>query len=116
MYIIVVNPGILSQAGVPFPAALTATVIVSFLGSCAMGLYARNPVLVVPGMGMNALFAFVMVHAGKMPWQTALSCVFWAGVIFFAVSLSSTRASSWSMRFPPICGTWCRAASGCSSA
>ena len=41
MYIIVVNPGILSQAGVPFPAALTATVIVSFLGSCAMGLYAR---------------------------------------------------------------------------
>ena len=67
MYIIVVNPGILSQAGVPFPAALTATVIVSFLGSCAMGLYARNPVLVAPGMGMNALFAFVMIHGGKMP-------------------------------------------------
>ncbi len=73
MYIIVVNPGILSQAGVPFASALTATVIVSFLGSCAMGLYARNPVLVAPGMGMNALFTFVMVHGGRMPWQTARS-------------------------------------------
>ncbi|MGX7005939.1 NCS2 family permease [Caballeronia sp. KNU42] len=91
MYIIVVNPGILSQAGVPFPAALTATVIVSFLGSCAMGLYARNPVLVAPGMGMNALFAFVMVHSGKMPWQTALGCVFWAGVIFAVLAAFNAR-------------------------
>ena len=91
MYIIVVNPGILSQAGVPFPAALTATVIVSFLGSCAMGLYARNPVLVAPGMGMNALFAFVMVHGGKMPWQTALGCVFWAGVIFAVLAAFNAR-------------------------
>lgn len=91
MYIIVVNPGILSQAGVPFAAALTATVIVSFLGSCAMGLYARNPVLVAPGMGMNALFAFVMVHGGKMPWQTALGCVFWAGVMFAVLAAFNAR-------------------------
>jgi AGZA family xanthine/uracil permease-like MFS transporter len=91
MYIIVVNPGILSQGGVPFPAALTATVIVSFLGSCAMGLYARNPVLVAPGMGMNALFAFVMVHGGGMSWQTALGCVFWSGVIFAVLALFDVR-------------------------
>jgi AGZA family xanthine/uracil permease-like MFS transporter len=91
MYIIVVNPGILSQAGVPFPAALSATVIVSFLGSCAMGIYARNPVLVAPGMGMNALFAFVMVHGGKMPWQTALGCVFWSGVIFAVLAAFNVR-------------------------
>lgn len=91
MYIIVVNPGILSQAGVPFAAALTATVIVSFLGSCAMGLYARNPVLVAPGMGMNALFTFVMVHGGKMPWQTALGCVFWAGVLFATLAAFNAR-------------------------
>ncbi|MCQ0029354.1 NCS2 family permease [Burkholderia glumae] len=91
MYIIVVNPGILSQAGVPFASALTATVIVSFLGSCAMGLYARNPVLVAPGMGMNALFAFVMVHGGRMPWQTALGCVFWAGVIFAVLAAFNAR-------------------------
>ncbi|ALK29663.1 NCS2 family permease [Burkholderia plantarii] len=91
MYIIVVNPGILAQAGVPFASALTATVIVSFLGSCAMGLYARNPVLVAPGMGMNALFTFVMVHGGKMPWQTALGCVFWAGVIFAVLAAFNAR-------------------------
>lgn len=91
MYIIAVNPGILSQAGIPFPAALSATVLVSFAGSCAMGLYARNPVLVAPGMGMNALFAFVMVHAGKMPWQTALGCVFWSGVIFAALAAFNVR-------------------------
>ncbi|AJW97042.1 NCS2 family permease [Burkholderia gladioli] len=91
MYIIVVNPGILSQAGVPFASALTATVIVSFLGSCAMGLYARNPVLVAPGMGMNALFTFVMVHGGRMPWQTALGCVFWAGVIFAVLAAFNAR-------------------------
>ncbi len=57
MYIIVVNPGILSQAGVPFAAALTATVIVSFLGSCAMGLYARNPVLAALGDAWACGFA-----------------------------------------------------------
>jgi AGZA family xanthine/uracil permease-like MFS transporter len=91
MYIIVVNPAVLAQGGVPFSAALTATVLVSFLGSCAMGLYARNPVLVAPGMGMNALFAFVMVHGGGMPWQTALGCVFWSGVIFALLALLNVR-------------------------
>ncbi|GFZ90222.1 NCS2 family permease [Dyella caseinilytica] len=91
MYIIVVNPAVLAQGGVPFSAALTATVLVSFFGSCAMGLYARNPVLVAPGMGMNALFAFVMVHGGGMPWQTALGCVFWSGVIFALLALLNVR-------------------------
>ena len=56
-----------------------------------MGLYARNPVLVAPGMGMNALFAFVMVHGGKMPWQTALGCVFWSGVIFAVLAAFNAR-------------------------
>jgi adenine/guanine/hypoxanthine permease len=91
MYIIVVNPAVLAQGGVPFSAALTATVLVSFFGSCAMGFYARNPVLVAPGMGMNALFAFVMVHGGGMPWQTALGCVFWSGVIFALLALFNVR-------------------------
>jgi AGZA family xanthine/uracil permease-like MFS transporter len=91
MYVIVVNPGILSQGGVPFSAALTATVLVSFLGSCAMGLYARNPVLVAPGMGINALFAFVMVHGAGMSWQTALGCVFWSGVIFALLASFNAR-------------------------
>ena len=67
MYIIVVNPGILSAAGVPFSAALTATVLASFFGSLMMGLYARNPILVAPGMGINALFAYTMVLGGGLP-------------------------------------------------
>jgi len=91
MYIIVVNPAVLAHGGVPFSAGLTATVLVSFFGSCAMGLYARNPVLVAPGMGMNALFAFVMVHGGGMSWQTALGCVFWSGVIFALLALFNVR-------------------------
>ena len=49
MYIIVVNPAILSDAGIPFSAALSATVLISFMSSLAMGLYARNPILVAPG-------------------------------------------------------------------
>ena len=61
MYIIVVNPAILSDAGIPFSAALSATVVISFFSSLAMGLYARNPILVAPGMGMNALFTYTLV-------------------------------------------------------
>mgnify|MGYP003852752043 FL=1 len=91
MYIIVVNPGILSAAGVPFSAALTATVLVSFFGSLMMGLYARNPILVAPGMGINALFAYTMVLGGGMSWEVALGCVFWAGVIFAVLALFNVR-------------------------
>jgi Permeases len=57
-YIIVVNPSILQQAGMPFSGVLTATVIVCFFSSLMMGLYARNPILVAPGMGLNAFFYF----------------------------------------------------------
>jgi len=53
-YIIVVNPAILSQTGMPFSGVLTATVLVSFFSTLMMGLYARNPILVAPGMGLNA--------------------------------------------------------------
>ncbi len=60
-YIIVVNPSILSQAGMPFPAVLTATVLVCFFSSVMMGIYARNPILVAPGMGLNAFFTFSYV-------------------------------------------------------
>nr|WP_245391893.1 NCS2 family permease [Salinicola aestuarinus] len=91
MYIIVVNPAILSGAGVPFAGALTATVIISFFGSVMMGLYARNPVLVAPGMGINALFAYTMVLGAGIPWQTALGCVFWSGVLFAILAAFNVR-------------------------
>lgn len=54
MYIIVVNPSILSAAGMPFNGVLTATALVSAFSSILMGLYAKNPIVVAPGMGLNA--------------------------------------------------------------
>src|ERR687885_402354 len=78
-YIIVVNPSVLSQAGLPFAGVLTATVIVSFFSSIMMGLFAKNPILVAPGMGLNAFFTFSAVLGMKVPWQVALGAVFWSG-------------------------------------
>ena len=90
-YIIVVNPSILSQAGLPFAGVLTATVIVSFFSSLMMGLYAKNPILVAPGMGLNAFFTFSVVMGMKVPWPVALGAVFWAGIIFLLLSVFNIR-------------------------
>ncbi len=90
-YIIVVNPSILSQAGLPFAGVLTATVIVSFSCSLMMGLYAKNPIIVAPGMGLNAFFTFSVVLGMKVPWPVALGAVFWAGVIFLLLSVFNIR-------------------------
>jgi len=90
-YIIVVNPSILSQAGMPFAAVLTATVLVSFFSSLMMGLYANNPILVAPGMGLNAFFTFTAVLGMKIPWEVALGAVFWSGIIFMLLSFLNIR-------------------------
>lgn len=90
-YIIVVNPSILSQAGLPFEAVLTATVLVSFFSSLMMGFYAKNPVLVAPGMGLNAFFTFSVVLGMGISYQIALGAVFWAGVVFFLLSIFNIR-------------------------
>ncbi len=91
MYIIVVNPSILSQAGMPFNAVLTATVILSFFCSLMMGLYAKNPIVVAPGMGMNAFFTFTAVKGMGISYQVALGAVFWAGVLFVILSAFNVR-------------------------
>ncbi|MEJ8804274.1 NCS2 family permease [Pontibacter sp. H249] len=90
-YIIVVNPTILSQAGMPFSGVVTATVLVSFFSSIMMGLYARNPILVAPGMGLNAFFTFSAVLGMNVPWQVALGAVFWSGIVFFLLSIFNVR-------------------------
>ena len=92
-YIVVVNPGILSSpgTGMPFTGALTATVLVAGSMTLLMGLYARLPFAVAPGMGLNAFFAFTIVIQDKVPWQTALGMVFWAGVLFLLVSATPLR-------------------------
>ncbi|HKB11055.1 MAG TPA: NCS2 family permease, partial [Vicinamibacterales bacterium] len=92
-YVVVVNPAILATpgTGMPFSGALTATVLVASSMTLLMGLYARLPFAVAPGMGLNAFFAFTIVIQNKVPWQTALGMVFWAGVLFLLVSTTPLR-------------------------
>ncbi len=90
-YIIVVNPSILSKTGMPFSGVLTATVIVCFFSSLLMGLYAKNPLVVAPGMGLNAFFTYTAVIGMGVPWQTALGAVFWSGILFLLLSVFNIR-------------------------
>jgi AGZA family xanthine/uracil permease-like MFS transporter len=92
-YIIVVNPAILSTpgTGMSFSGALTATCLVAGAMTLLMGLYAKLPFAVAPGMGLNAFFAFTIVLQHGVPWPTALGMVFWAGVLFLAVSVTPLR-------------------------
>jgi AGZA family xanthine/uracil permease-like MFS transporter len=93
MYIIVVNPAILSQAGLPFSGVLTATILLSFFCSLMMGLYARNPIVVAPGMGLNAFFTFTAVKGMGIRPEVALGAVFWAGILFLLLSLLNVRSA-----------------------
>ncbi|CCH55266.1 Xanthine/uracil/vitamin C permease [Fibrisoma limi BUZ 3] len=93
MYIIVVNPAILSQAGLPFSGVLTATILLSFVCSLMMGLYARNPIVVAPGMGLNAFFTFTAVKTMGLRPEVALGAVFWAGVLFLLLSIGNVRSA-----------------------
>ncbi|HVH48078.1 MAG TPA: NCS2 family permease [Labilithrix sp.] len=94
-YVIVVNPAILATegTGLPFPAVMTATVVLSASMTLLMGLYARLPYGVAPGMGINAFFTFGIILGMKVPWPTALGIVFWAGVFFLVVSVTGLRVA-----------------------
>ncbi|MBV9924040.1 MAG: NCS2 family permease [Acidobacteria bacterium] len=94
-YIVVVNPSILSTegTGMPFSGVLTATVVLCFLMTLLMGVYARLPFAVAPGMGLNAFFAFTIILGRGVAWPVALGIVFWAGVLFLLVSLTPVRES-----------------------
>ncbi len=91
MYIIVVNPAIISDTGMSFNGVLTATVLVSAFSSIMMGLYANNPILIAPGMGINAFFTYTIVLGMGIPWDVALGAVFWSGIIFLILSFLNIR-------------------------
>lgn len=91
MYIIVVNPAIISNTGMPFEAVLTATVLISAFSSIAMGIYAKNPIVIAPGMGLNAFFTYTVVLGMGVEWATALGAVFWSGAIFVLLSIVNIR-------------------------
>ncbi|MGM0443272.1 MAG: NCS2 family permease [Fibrobacterota bacterium] len=91
MYIIVVNPAVLSDAGMPYNGVLTATVLVSAFSSIMMGLYANTPMVIAPGMGINAFFTYSVVKGMDLSWETALGAVFWSGVVFLLLSVFNIR-------------------------
>jgi len=92
-YIVVVNPSILSTegTGMAFSGVLTATVLLCFVMTLLMGLYAKLPFAVAPGMGINAFFTFTIILTQKVWWQVALGIIFWAGVLFLLVSITPIR-------------------------
>jgi AGZA family xanthine/uracil permease-like MFS transporter len=92
-YIVVVNPAILSTegTGMAFSGVLTATVLICFSMTLLMGLYAKLPFAVAPGMGINAFFAYTIILGQKVPWQVALGIIFWAGVLFLLISVTPVR-------------------------
>lgn len=92
-YIVVVNPSILSTpgTGMSFGGVMTATVLICFTMTLMMGLYAKLPFAVAPGMGINAFFTFTIILSQKIWWQIALGIVFWAGVLFLLISVTPIR-------------------------
>jgi len=95
-YIVVVNPQILSadgKTGMAFSGVLTATVLVCFTMTLLMGLYAKLPFAVAPGMGLNAFFTYTIILGKGVPWPTALGIIFWAGVFFLLISVTPVRES-----------------------
>src|SRR5437867_8641452 len=96
VYIVIVNSQILSadgKTGMAFSGVLTATVLVCFTMTMLMGLYAKLPFAVAPGMGINAFFTFTIILGKGVPWPTALGIIFWAGVIFLLISVTPIRES-----------------------
>src|ERR1700691_6813515 len=75
-YVVVVNPRILAEAGMPVDGVLFATCISAAVATLVMGLLANYPIALAPGMGMNAFFAYGICLGAKVPWPTALGLVF----------------------------------------
>lgn len=90
-YIIVVNPGILSQAGMPWGAVFLATIIASIVGTLVMGLFANVPYAQAPGMGLNAFFVYTVCFGLGFSWQHTLSMVFICGVINILITVTRVR-------------------------
>ncbi len=76
-YIVFVNPAILHEAGMPLAAVTAATCFSAAFGSVLMGVLARYPIALAPGMGLNAYFTYTVVKQMGVPWQVALAGVYW---------------------------------------
>jgi AGZA family xanthine/uracil permease-like MFS transporter len=90
-YIVFVNPSILHEAGMPFKAVVAATCFCAAFGSILMGAFARYPIALAPGMGLNAYFTYAVVKGMGIPWETALGAVFLSGVAFLLLTVIGIR-------------------------
>src|SRR6202167_1554349 len=90
-YIIFVNPAILHETGMPLAAVIAATCLCAAFGSVLMGVFARYPIALAPGMGLNAYFTYTVVKGMGVPWQTALGAVFLSGVAFLILTVVGVR-------------------------
>jgi AGZA family xanthine/uracil permease-like MFS transporter len=90
-YIVFVNPAILHETGMPLAAVTAATCLSAAIGSFLMGGFAKYPIALAPGMGLNAYFTYSVVKGMGVPWQTALGAVFLSGVAFFVLTLIGVR-------------------------
>lgn len=90
-YILIVNPSILSAAGMDYGAVFTATALSAVIATLMMGLYAKLPFALAPGMGLNAFFAYTIVIGMGYSYQFALTAVFLEGLIFIMLTLFNVR-------------------------
>jgi AGZA family xanthine/uracil permease-like MFS transporter len=90
-YIIVVQPVVLSSAGMDFGSVMGATCIASAIACFIMGVWANYPVAIAPAMGQNFYFAYTAVLAMHIPWQTVLAATLAAGIIFFFLTVAGLR-------------------------
>jgi len=90
-YIVLVNPVILGKTGMPLPAVTAATCLSAAFGCILMGIIARYPIALAPGMGLNAYFTYTVVLKMHVPWQTALGAVFVSGVAFLLLTAFGIR-------------------------
>lgn len=100
MYIVPVNGFILSDAGLPMDAVITATALITILATLFSGVWSNTPIAMSVGMGLNAYFSYGLVLGMGLAWQTALGIVFLSGLIFTALSFTNFRV--WIMTSIPI--------------
>lgn len=89
VYIVMVNASILADAGMPLQAAMVGTLLTSIAGCLLMAFIGKSPIIVVPGMGINAFFAYTLVQSMKLTWQEALAVVTVTGILFAIVAFTN---------------------------
>src|ERR1019366_7633788 len=90
-YIIFVNPSILHEAGMPIAGVTAATCLAAAMGSILMGAFARYPIALAPGMGLNAYFTYTVVKGMGVDWHVALGAVFLSGIAFLLLTAVGVR-------------------------